>query len=334
LWHLAWNLLEKQRTNSEVEHLARQALAIYRKNDHTDGALHAMWLLVLSLDGQSKLIQAEAAANEALQLARENNLRDHSAVPNILHQLAWINIRKGDFPNAERLARESVEKHLRVHGDAHPETAFGWTYLGAALHRQGKFSEAEECYRKSLDTFRRSLPENHSFMGPTFEDLIAALRSQKKYEEAISYAREAIRLQPENANVHNLLAWILCTCPNPQLRDPPEAVKLASKAVEMARLNANFWNTLGIAHYRMGNWYDSIVALRNSRVGRNGGDSNDWFFMAMAEWQRGNQDAARKWHQKAIDWMEENDPNNEELIRFRAEAVELLGVTEPQPSNP
>jgi serine/threonine protein kinase/tetratricopeptide (TPR) repeat protein len=324
LRHLAWNKLETDRTSSEVEDLARQALAVYRKNADPNGELHALWLLILSLDGQEKLEQAEAAANEALALARAKSLHEHSALPNILHQLAWINIRKGDYPAAERLARESVEKHLHVHGDSHPETAFGWTYLGASLHRQGKFNEAEECYRKSLDVFRRSLPENHSFIRPTLEDLIWALRSQGKYEEAINYSREAIRLQPDNAAAYNHLAWLLSTCPEKQLNDPAEALELATKAVELDTLNPSFLHTLGVAQYRMGNWQESIVALRKSREVRNGGDSYEWFFTAMSEWQLGNHAAARKWYQKALDWMDAHDPNSEELIRFRAEAEELI----------
>ncbi len=57
---------------------------------------------------------------------------------------------------------------------------------------------------------------------------------------------------------------------------------------------------------------------------RNGGDSFDWFFLAMTHWQLGNKDEARKWHAKAIEWMDKNAPANEELKRFRAEGAELL----------
>ena len=62
---------------------------------------------------------------------------------------------------------------------------------------------------------------------------------------------------------------------------------------------------------------------------RKGGDSLDWFFLAMADWKLGNKDAARVWYDKALEWMEKNDPANEELIRFRAEAAELLGLPQP-----
>lgn len=44
----------------------------------------------------------------------------------------------------------------------------------------------------------------------------------------------------------------------------------------------------------------------------------------MAHWQLGDQDEARKFYDQAVEWMEKNKPQDEELKRFRAEAAELL----------
>ncbi len=65
----------------------------------------------------------------------------------------------------------------------------------------------------------------------------------------------------------------------------------------------------------------------------NAGNPNHWFFLAMAHWQRGDQEKARRWYEKAAEWMDKNKPENEELTRFRAEAAELLGVTETPPEG-
>ena len=46
----------------------------------------------------------------------------------------------------------------------------------------------------------------------------------------------------------------------------------------------------------------------------------------MAHWQLGDKEAARKWYDRAVEWMETNQPKDEQLRRFRAEAAELLGV--------
>ena len=76
------------------------------------------------------------------------------------------------------------------------------------------------------------------------------------------------------------------------------------------------------------NWNAAIEALDKSLKLRNGGDSNDWFFLAMAHWQLGAKPQARSWYDKAVAWIEKNQTKNEELIRFRAEAAALLGVNE------
>ena len=49
-----------------------------------------------------------------------------------------------------------------------------------------------------------------------------------------------------------------------------------------------------------------------------GGDSNDWFFLAMASWQMGYREEARRWYQQAADWMEKHASQDAELLRFRA----------------
>jgi hypothetical protein len=59
-----------------------------------------------------------------------------------------------------------------------------------------------------------------------------------------------------------------------------------------------------------------------------GGDSADWFFLAMAHWRLDAKDESRQWFDKAVAWMEQHSPDDEELKRFRAEAAELLGVAD------
>src|SRR5208283_2341780 len=100
---------------------------------------------------------------------------------------------------------------------------------------------------------------------------------------------------------------------------------LAKKAVALAPKEGGYWNTLGVAHYRAGGWKAAIEALSQStKLG--GENACDSFFMAMAHWQLGDMEQARKWNDRAVGWMEKNDPKNEELGRFRVEAEDLLKI--------
>src|SRR5262249_48959926 len=124
-----------------------------------------------------------------------------------------------------------------------------------------------------------------------------------RYEEARYDYRKALELTPNNAGELNNLAWLLATHRQEEQRDPPRAVELARKAVELAPKEGAYWNTLGVAHYRVGEWKEALAALEKSMELRQGGDAFDWFFLAMARWQRGEKDEARKWYEEAAEWM-------------------------------
>src|SRR5262249_3225564 len=169
-----------------------------------------------------------------------------------------------------------------------------WSYAGLArlLRKSGRRGEALQ-----LDSKRMALI--------------------KKLASGTTLAREM-----------NNLAWNLAVDPDPQLRDPAQAVELARKAVELAPMQGMYWNTLGVAHYRAGDCKAAIAALEKSMELRKGGDSFDWFFLVMAHWKLVQKDKARAWYDRAVQWLDKNQPNNEELLRFRAEASELLELKE------
>jgi serine/threonine protein kinase/WD40 repeat protein len=135
-----------------------------------------------------------------------------------------------------------------------------------------------------------------------------------------------LKIQLIDPDLLNNQAWVLATHAEPKSRNPGRAVKLAQHAVELAPKEGMIWNTLGVAHYRCGDWKAAIAALTKSMELRNGGDSFDWFFLAMGHWKLDQKKEARKWYDQAIAWMDKNQPQNEELRRFRAEAAELLGI--------
>jgi tetratricopeptide (TPR) repeat protein len=121
----------------------------------------------------------------------------------------------------------------------------------------------------------------------------------------------------------------LVTCPDAKLHDPRRAIDLATKATELAPKWGAVWNTLGVAHYRAGDWKAANAALEKSTE-LQGDNAFDEFFMAMTQWQLGKKPEARRAYDQAVQWMEKNQPKNEELRRFRAEAEALLGIKKPE----
>jgi len=153
-----------------------------------------------------------------------------------------------------------------------------------------------------------------------------AYANLKQWDKAIADCSKATELEPKNAQANNNLAWFLATRAETRLQHPIRAVELAKKTVELAANEGMFWNTLGVAHYRAGDWKAATAALKKSDELLKGNElSFNAFFLAMAHWQLGHKDEARKWYNQAVGWMEKNKPQDDELRRFRAEAEELLG---------
>jgi eukaryotic-like serine/threonine-protein kinase len=228
-------------------------------------------------------------------------------------------------------------------------------YFNLALTQHARLSldDAIATYRSliSLDSKRTNSQIGLAIQAPAFNSLnskrtnsqigpTTALRDQEKWDVAISCYRRAIRLvadadndarQSFGANLSTaawqlaMVDWQLNTAPDPKFRNPDFAVELAREAV---RLNpvGDHWNTLGVAHYRAGQLKAAVTALEQSMKLRKGGDSFDWFFLAMSYWKLGDKGEARRWYEKAVAWMSEKQPQDGELVRFRAEASALLGV--------
>jgi uncharacterized protein HemY len=135
------------------------------------------------------------------------------------------------------------------------------------------------------------------------------------------------------ADALNRLAWLLTNCPDPQLRDPDRAIKLARSAVASAPRQAEFWATLGSAYYRAGDSEAALHALEQADRLRPDRDPADGFFLAMIYWQQGDPSRGRHEYDQAARSMEVHQPGNEALRRFRAEAAALLGLAKPPDRN-
>jgi len=89
--------------------------------------------------------------------------------------------------------------------------------------------------------------------------------------------------------------------------------------------------TLGAALYRTGDYARAIEALQKAwQLGSGGPNGRAWLFLAMAHWRLGEAEVAREWLRKAVEWIDENRPDDKERRRLRSEAEELLGLTPPE----
>jgi serine/threonine protein kinase/tetratricopeptide (TPR) repeat protein len=204
----------------------------------------------------------------------------------------------------------------------------------AAAGQPQRAVEASRRYVALCEKLQRDHPQENfkPQLASAYLGLCSSLAATSQIDEAQRAYEKTIELGILDADALNRFAWKLVTAREIKPAVAALAVEAAQQATNSAPVDGNIWNTLGVARYRAGDWQGSIDALAKSMELREGGDAYDWFFQAMARWQLGDKDEARTWYDKAVEWMDKNEPKNEELLRFRAEAAELLGITEPQSS--
>src|SRR5208337_3763644 len=92
-------------------------------------------------------------------------------------------------------------------------------------------------------------------------------QSQGKLAEAITHYRRALSVQSNNVTALNNLALILATSDKPELRDPRQAVQLASQAVNLTQARwPGLLGTLAAAHARAGQFAEAAKCAQTACV--------------------------------------------------------------------
>jgi tetratricopeptide (TPR) repeat protein len=281
-----------------------EAIACYRKA--IDLHPEFVWPhnnLGIALWTQGRLDEAIACYRRSIELDAKS-VWTQNALGNAL-------LEKGQVDDAIAAYREAVRLK--------PDLAAAHYVLGLALKAKGDLDGAEGAYREAV-----RLDGKHH--GDAIDALAELLLSRGNLKETIATYQKIIILDPKDASAHNRLAWLLATCPDPKLRDPKRVLELAKKALQLAPHDGESWKSLGAAHYCLGDWKATIAAFEKANTFFSGGGSNEWFFLAMAHWQLGEKDLARRAYDRAVQWMEKYHPKNRDLGRLRSEAARLLGV--------
>jgi superkiller protein 3 len=311
------------------------------------------------LQGQKKFDEAAAAYRKAIELDPKSAAGPYSGLGNALwgqkkfdeaigcyrkaiemdpkQDGAYVNLggalrHQKKFDEAAAAFRKAIELDPMDgsrYGDigrppsVSPQVA-AYTSLGDLLREQRKFDE-------SVGVYRELIQRDPQLFAAHFR-LGSALLEQTKPEEAIAAFKQALAIDPQSAQGHNDVAWLLATHPEASSRDPKRAAELAQRAVDLAPKNSNYWNTLGVARYRAGDFEGAIAALQKFRELRT--DDAEWsnpFFLAMAHWRLGNRDEARDLYAMAVEWMDASPSRSSEAMKqFRSEAAKLLGLVEKE----
>lgn len=267
-----------------------------------------------------------------------------------LSQLADCAYRRHDLAGMRRLTEEAIAHRRRAleANPRHPGYQRGlrddFFVLTLALRCQGDHAAIAQAARtlaqvRSDDWHSTLKAAEMTALGAQLAVSATATPAEQVllegYREQVrSLVTSALERGDEAPEVLNDAAWFLVTCPDVGSRDPGRALALARRAVEARPDNGTYWNTLGAAEYRAGNWQAAVSALEEAITRRQGGTSEDWTFLAMAHWQLGERQVATTWYEKLVQELSDARVQSPTTTQLHAEVRSLLGRATVPVSNP
>ncbi|MDD5134021.1 MAG: tetratricopeptide repeat protein [Phycisphaerae bacterium] len=228
---------------------------------HFSRAVELMPHLDKARGNLAKTLAMTGRFNEALdQLRTAIQLRPN--YPDFMNDFAFLTaahpeLEPRDMNEAILFARRACEL------TNYKKTAYLST-LAVTYSAAGRLSEAV----KTIETALKLEPDSvvlRNGLGDT-------LFSQGKFREAIAQMKSALEIEQGNPDVKNNLAWIFATCPDPNIRNPSEAIRLAKEACIATNYKTpGKLDTLAAAFASAGRFDEAIEVMKKalSLIGEN-----------------------------------------------------------------
>jgi serine/threonine protein kinase len=292
--------------------------------------------------------RTKAAADEAEKQRWRAEGNFYKALDGATEMLMNLDPPYGDAPHIDKELREKIiERGLNFfhrfidENNPDPSVRFqssrAYEHIAAvycSLYKTDQYRAAAEKAFALLEPLVAEFPERDDYrqilihqrfvMGLRYKSLGHPQEAREQYLRVIQLCRQTADLEV-SALTRNNCGFYLVDCPDETLRDPDLAVAFAEKAVAADPEKFEYWNTLGCAYYRKGEWSKALSALEKSVKLSGGGNACDWFFLAMVCQRLGDGERARDWRDKAVRKLEAIKAKPEDLLRYRAEADALLG---------
>jgi len=316
---VAWAHLAAGRA-PEAAKLAELTLALQKAKlgaEHRD-TLYTAQILGDAFSRCGQHAEAVRLLEPSVQLCKSKLGLGESRTLETMNNLALAYKNTGRLPEAVSLFEETLGLMEALLGPDHLETLNTTNNLGQAYAAAGQPAMTMLLLEASVNRCQITLGPDHPITVWSMHTLAAAYR-------ALGRPNGGVGLYDQAANQRK--AELGSDRPDAlSARRQQAAARACSKAVELDPKFALAWYNLGVAHYRAGDWQAALAAPDKSMELRQGGDSHDWFFLAMSHEKLGDREKARHWYNRAVEWMDKNKPQDDELRRFRTEAAELLKI--------
>jgi len=135
----------------------------------------------------------------------------------------------------------------------------------AQLHAAAGETDTTESLLGRAVTLAGATPSGRNELAMQYARAAGALGQRGLPAAAIRLLRDGLTHLPKSAQINNELAWLLATTPETELRDGAEAVKFATKAVELTGGDScNELDTLAAAYAEAGRYDEAITTAERA----------------------------------------------------------------------
>ena len=110
---------------------------------------------------------------------------------------------KGQYGEAEVVAKKALEVAERTAGPEHPDVATSLNNLALLYDTQGKYAEAEPLYKRSLTIWEKALGPEHPDVATFLENLAALYRDTNRQQKAQELKQRAQRIRASDEAAAN-----------------------------------------------------------------------------------------------------------------------------------
>ena len=219
----------------------------------------AAGLAVLVLGAAATLTWRQSRDYVDEETLYRTTLRSNPSSPMVRNNLGELLRKRAGVVNPNRRLLEEAESQfreaLRLRPDDFPQAH---NNLGTTLLALDRFDDAIDEYRKAL-RFRPNDSIIQGNLSLTFTKKANALQMAGRLDEAIAACREALRVTPDFAEAHGLLADALAS-----QEAFEQAIPHYRAFVKARPQDANAWTGLGVASALSGRSDDAVAAFRNA----------------------------------------------------------------------
>jgi CHAT domain-containing protein/Tfp pilus assembly protein PilF len=116
---------------------------------------------------------------------------------------AETQLAKGDYNQAENLAKQAVAAGIAGFGAGDPNVAASYAVLGAVQLKNGNTGEAESSFRQALSIYEKRFGPDHEYVGAALNNLGLVLERQGNFSGAELLLRRALAIKEKKQGKDN-----------------------------------------------------------------------------------------------------------------------------------